>query len=146
VALAAAHALQILNVPAGYEVYYEVLTGERKSADGLVAQQTQTLKDGKKMAELGLEEGLGFVPYADIGFSAAGLGKWRDFVGKPREEIHPGSHLLWYAYLSNSRMRVRSLQRTRFSLGRDFTRDFYRSLLKGILSPYACCCSLSTFV
>jgi HEAT repeat protein len=70
VAMAAAHALQVLNDPAGYQVYYEVLTGERKSADGLVAQQMQTLKDGKKMAELGLEEGLGFIPYADIGFSA----------------------------------------------------------------------------
>jgi HEAT repeat protein len=70
VALAAAHALQVLNDPAGYQVYYDVLTGERKSADGLVAQQMQTLKDGKKMAELGLEEGLGFIPYADIGFSA----------------------------------------------------------------------------
>jgi HEAT repeat protein len=70
VALAAAHALQALNDPAGYQVYYEVLTGERKSADGLVSQQMQELKDGKKMAELGLEEGLGFIPYADIGFSA----------------------------------------------------------------------------
>src|SRR6267143_1465574 len=49
VALAAAHALQVLDDPAGYQVYYEVLTGERKSADGLVAQQMQTLKDGKKM-------------------------------------------------------------------------------------------------
>jgi HEAT repeat protein len=70
VALAAAHALQLLNDPAGYEVYYEVLTGERKSADGLVAQQMQTLKDGKKMAALSFEEGLGFLPFGDIGFSA----------------------------------------------------------------------------
>jgi HEAT repeat protein len=70
VALAAAHALQLLNDPAGYQVYYEVLTGEHKSADGLVAQQMQTLKDGKKMAELGFEEGLGFIPFADIGVSA----------------------------------------------------------------------------
>src|SRR5258708_19067690 len=70
VALAAAHDLQVLNDPAGYQVYYDVLTGERKSADGPVAQQMQTLKDGKKMAELGLEEGLGFIPFADMGFSA----------------------------------------------------------------------------
>jgi HEAT repeat protein len=70
VALAAAHALQVLDDPAGYEIYYEVLTGERKSTDGLVAQQMQTLKDGKKMAELGLEESLGFIPFADIGVSA----------------------------------------------------------------------------
>jgi HEAT repeat protein len=71
VVLAAAHALEVLNDPAGYQIYYEVLTGERKSADGLVTQEMETLKDGKKMAELGFEEGLGFIPFADIGFSAA---------------------------------------------------------------------------
>jgi HEAT repeat protein len=71
VVLAAAHALQVLDDPAGYEAYYEVLTGERKSADGLVAQQMETLKDSKKMAEFALEEGLGFIPFADTGFSAA---------------------------------------------------------------------------
>jgi len=68
--LAAAHALQVLNDPAGYEVYYEVLTGERKSAEGLAAQAAETLKDRKKMAELGFEEGLGFIPFADLGYSA----------------------------------------------------------------------------
>lgn len=71
VVLAAAHALQVLNDPAGYQIYYEVLTGERKSAEGLVAQEMETLKDGKKIAALGFEEGLGFIPFADIGFSAA---------------------------------------------------------------------------
>jgi HEAT repeat protein len=71
VALAAAHALQVLNDPAGYQVYYEVLTGERKSTEGLVDQQMETLKDRKKMAELGFEEGLAFVPFVDIGYSAA---------------------------------------------------------------------------
>jgi MoxR-like ATPase len=62
VVLAAAHALQVLNDPAGYEVYYEVLIGERKSSEGLVAQGVETLKDRKKMAEFGFEEGLGFIP------------------------------------------------------------------------------------
>ena len=70
VALAAAHALQVLNDQAGYQVYYEVLTRERKSTEGLVDQQMETLKDRKKMAELGFEEGLSFIPFADIGFSA----------------------------------------------------------------------------
>jgi HEAT repeat protein len=70
VALAAAHALQVLNDPAGYQVYYDVLTGERKSTEGLVGQQMESLKDRKKMAELGFEEGLAFLPFADIGFSA----------------------------------------------------------------------------
>jgi HEAT repeat protein len=71
VVLAAAHALQVLNDPAGYEVYYELLTGERKSANGLAAQEMDTMKDPKKMAELGFEEGVGFIPFGEIGFSAA---------------------------------------------------------------------------
>jgi HEAT repeat protein len=70
VVLTAAHALQVLNDPAGYEVYYEVLTGERKSANGLVAQEKETLKDPKRMAKFGFEEGIGFIPFADIGYSA----------------------------------------------------------------------------
>ena len=71
VVLTAAHALQVLNDPAGYEVYYEVLTGERKSGSGLVAQEMETLKDPKRMAKFGFEEGIGFIPFADIGYSAA---------------------------------------------------------------------------
>ena len=70
VVLAAAHSLELLHDPAGDQVYYELLTGERKPAEGLIAQQMDTLKDKKKMARLGFEEGLGFVPYGDIGFSA----------------------------------------------------------------------------
>jgi HEAT repeat protein len=71
VVLTAAHALQVLNDPAGYEVYYEVLTGERKSASGLVAQEMDTMQDPKKMAELGFEQGVGFIPFGGIGYSAA---------------------------------------------------------------------------
>jgi HEAT repeat protein len=70
VALAAAHALIELNDDSGYEVYYEVLTGERKGRKGLIASQTAVLKDPKKMAELGIQEGLGFVPFAGMGWQA----------------------------------------------------------------------------
>jgi HEAT repeat protein len=70
VVLAAAHALWTLKDPAAYEVYYAVLTGERKSGEGLVAEGMETLKDRKKMAEFGVEEGLGFIPFAGIGYSA----------------------------------------------------------------------------
>ena len=52
VVLAAAHALQVLNDPAAYEVYYEVLTGERKSAEGLVAQGEETLQTGRRWRNL----------------------------------------------------------------------------------------------
>src|ERR1700730_7835386 len=70
VVLAAAHSLQVLKDPAGYQVYYEVLTRERKSTEGLVDEEMETMKDRKKMAELGIEKGLTFIPFADIGFSA----------------------------------------------------------------------------
>jgi HEAT repeat protein len=70
VVLAAAHSLELLHDPAGDEIYYELLTGERKPAEGLIAQEMDTFKDKKQMAKLGFEEGLGFVPFGDIGFSA----------------------------------------------------------------------------
>jgi HEAT repeat protein len=70
VALAAAHALDEMHDDSAYEVYYEVLTGQRKAGKGLIASQTAVLKDPKKMALLGFEQGIGFVPFADIGWVA----------------------------------------------------------------------------
>jgi HEAT repeat protein len=70
VVLAAAHALRALKDPTAYEVYYEVLAGERKPSKGLVAQGIETLKDRKKMAEFGFEEGVGFIPFAGEGYAA----------------------------------------------------------------------------
>jgi len=70
VALAAAHSLIQLNDDSGYEVYYEVLTGKRKGKKGLIASQTAVLKDPKKMAELGIQEGIGFIPFAGMGWQA----------------------------------------------------------------------------
>lgn len=70
VALAAAHALDEMHDNSAYEVYYEVLTGQRKAGRGLIASQTAVLRDPKKMALLGFEQGIGFVPFADIGWVA----------------------------------------------------------------------------
>lgn len=70
VALAAAHSLLTLKDALAYEVYYEILTGERKGSKGLVAGELDTLKDPKKMALLGFQEGIGFVPFAGIGYGA----------------------------------------------------------------------------
>ena len=70
VALAAAHSLIQLNDDSGYEVYYEVLTGRRKGKKGLIASQAAVLKDPKKMAELGIQEGIGFIPFAGMGWQA----------------------------------------------------------------------------
>jgi hypothetical protein len=70
VALAAARSLIELGDDAGYEVYYEVLTGERKGRKGLIASQAAMLEDPKKMAELGIQEGIGFIPFAGMGWEA----------------------------------------------------------------------------
>jgi HEAT repeat protein len=70
VALAAAHALDLMHDEAAYEVYYEILSGERKSSKGLIASETSILKDKKKMAMLGFQEGIGFIPFAGIGWEA----------------------------------------------------------------------------
>ena len=36
----------------------------------MVAEQMKMLRDPKKMAEIGVEQGIGFIPYAGIGLSA----------------------------------------------------------------------------
>ena len=71
VVMAAAQSLRELeDAKPAYSVYYDLLTGERKSNDGVIAQQLQTLKDPKQLAEIGFSEGIGFVPFAGIGWDA----------------------------------------------------------------------------
>src|SRR5262249_30623776 len=70
VILACAHSLILLGDNRGYNVYYAILTGERKSGAGLLADQKKMLHDPKKMAEFGFEQGIGFVPFAGMGYSA----------------------------------------------------------------------------
>jgi HEAT repeat protein len=70
VALAAAHSLDLMHDNSAYEVYYEILNGQRKAGKGLIAAQTSMLRDPKKMAEFGFEEAIGFIPFAGIGWGA----------------------------------------------------------------------------
>lgn len=70
VVLAAAHALDLMHDKSAYGVYYEVVNGQRKTGKGLIASQTSIFSDPKKMAQLGFEEGIGFIPFAGIGWSA----------------------------------------------------------------------------
>jgi HEAT repeat protein len=70
VALAAAHSLVRMHDDSAYALYYEILNGERKAGQGLIASQVSILNDPKKMAELGFEEGIGFIPFAGIGWGA----------------------------------------------------------------------------
>jgi len=70
VALSAARALQAMHDKSGYDFYYEILTGERKGSQGLIAGQTAVLHEPKKLAELAFEQGIGYVPYAGMGWDA----------------------------------------------------------------------------
>jgi len=68
VVLSAANSLVALRDPSAYEVFYAILTGRRKSKQSLIAEEEKTLRDRKKMAEFGIEEGLGFIPFAGMGY------------------------------------------------------------------------------
>ncbi len=69
VVMAAANSLSTFQDPAAYRVYYEVLTGERKSGKKLLERQQKMLRDPKKMALFGVRQGFGFIPFGGIGFS-----------------------------------------------------------------------------
>lgn len=67
--LAAAHSLFLLGHPEeAYEIDYEVLTGQRKGADGFVASQMGELKDPKALTMMGIETGVGFAPFGGAGY------------------------------------------------------------------------------
>ena len=70
VIMAAAHALLDLGDKRGYNVYYAILTGERKSGTSLLDEQKKMLNDPKKMAQFGFEQGIGFIPFAGMGYGA----------------------------------------------------------------------------
>jgi len=69
VILAAAYSLVQLGDDRGYDVYYAVLTGEQKTGTSLTDQQKKMLKDPKKMAALGLQAGIGFVPFGGLAYT-----------------------------------------------------------------------------
>ena len=70
VVMAAAHSLRDLkDSPSAYAVYYDILSGGRKSG-GLVSQQLDTLRDPKVIAKIGFEQGIGYIPFAGIGWDA----------------------------------------------------------------------------
>lgn len=71
VVMAAAQSLrQLQDEGSAYAVYYELLTGGRKTNDGLIAQQLETLKNPRELAKIGFSEGIGYIPFAGIGWDA----------------------------------------------------------------------------
>ena len=69
VILAAARSLIALGDDRGYNAFYAVLTGQTKTGTSLTDQQKKTLKDPKKMAGLGLQVGVGFIPFGGLAMS-----------------------------------------------------------------------------
>ena len=70
VVLSAAQALYLMKDPSAYDIYYAILMGDRKSSDGLLQSQLDRLKDPKQMMQLGLQEGISFVPFGGMGYEA----------------------------------------------------------------------------
>jgi HEAT repeat protein len=73
VVLAAANSLLLLKDTAfAYDIYYGVLTGTMRTNNGVIKEQIRDqmkmMHDKKKIAELGLEQGIGFIPYGGIGY------------------------------------------------------------------------------
>ena len=73
VVLAAANSLLLLqDTGSAYDIYYGVLTGSTRANKGFIKQQIddqlKILHDRKKLAQLGIEQGIGFIPFAGFGF------------------------------------------------------------------------------
>jgi HEAT repeat protein len=73
VVLAAANSLmQLKDANFAYDVYYNVLTGTMRTDNGplreQIKEQLKVLHNKKKIAELGLEQGVGFIPYGGLGY------------------------------------------------------------------------------
>jgi HEAT repeat protein len=69
VVIAAANSLYIFKDPIAYDIYYTLLTGERKGP-GLLKSQMDTLKDKKQLEKMVLETGIGFIPFGGMGYEA----------------------------------------------------------------------------
>jgi HEAT repeat protein len=68
VVFAAANALFVIGDPVAYEIYFAVLTGQKKSGDGLRESQMKMLKDPKALTQLGFEAGIGFIPFGGVSY------------------------------------------------------------------------------
>ena len=73
VMLAAANSLMLLkDSNFAYDIYYGVLTGTMRTNNGVIKEQIKEqmkiLHDKKKIAQLGLEQGIGFIPYGGLGY------------------------------------------------------------------------------
>lgn len=69
VVLAATNALLELGDPIAFDIFYAVLTGEKKSGESLKDSQMKMLSDPKAMAKMGFAAGVGFIPFGGAGLT-----------------------------------------------------------------------------
>jgi HEAT repeat protein len=67
VVFSAAGALYLLGDPLASNIYYAVLTGQRKTGEPLMESQLKMLKDPQALAKIGFEAGMGFIPFGGVG-------------------------------------------------------------------------------
>jgi HEAT repeat protein len=77
VCLAAAHSLIQLKENSGYQLYFDVLVGERKGGKNLIADQMNDLKTPERAIKFAFDQGIGFVPYGGYGMEAVRAWKKR---------------------------------------------------------------------
>lgn len=65
---AAADSLILLGDPAGYDAYYDQLTGERRSGEGIIPDKKQLIADPRALVILGVGVGVSYAPYAGYGW------------------------------------------------------------------------------
>ena len=70
---AAADSLLAMGDSEGYDVYYEILIGERKSGQGLIGEKKKLITDPQALVLLGIGVGIGYAPYAGYGWMV-----WRE--------------------------------------------------------------------
>src|SRR6267378_2392401 len=78
VCLAVAHSLIQLKEKSGFDLYYDVLVGERKGGKSLIAEQMKDLKTPERAIKFAFDQGIGFVPYGGYGMEAVRAWKKRD--------------------------------------------------------------------
>jgi len=70
VVLAVANSLLLLHDNLGYDIYYDVLTGERRAGKGLVKEELSTFTDKRNWRNLGSRKASGLSPFAGMGYEA----------------------------------------------------------------------------
>jgi HEAT repeat protein len=70
VVISAADALFAMHDSSAYRIFEGILAGSRKSGDGLIESYERLVKNPRAMLQMGIEHGIGFVPYGMMAYDA----------------------------------------------------------------------------